>query len=409
MNNDLNNMAKRYKDEMMRLYHKSGQKSGIMGMGAGMSGNVSNSQISQSAADRMEMQAEDFAQAAANSMQARNAAGTPVPGVPGASFYGSGQGSDMSCSGVNSGMSGNTQNNVAANVNGNAGGNMTMPGMGSTQNNGNMQSGSVSVNVPMECECRFPTAESIIGSMTGSTGMIQPRTAADPMGMSAGAEPAAYSGDNAGISMQSANQPAAMPAADQSSDDSNSDGSALRSFIINSFPTNPEYVSNDNGEATGEIFPDFAMPADLPAESSEAIPQTRHFFPSIGWITITGGDNGWGYLQVEVFNERGAAIQGASVVIKKRVNGIVRLMRFLSTNRNGLTPTIALPAPLVMTLTAQSVTPFSAYEITVRARGYYTMRNIEVPIYAGSKLTQPIEMRSIFPINPIQPRDSSVG
>lgn len=427
MNNDLNNMAKRYKDEMMSLYRRSGQKSGIMGMGAGMSGNASNSQMSQSANDRMEMQMQDFAEAAAGRAagdqtnqtgQTRDAAGTPVPGVPGASFY-SNTG-NMSCGSGNnqtSDMTGSTTGNAQPmNPTGNVQPQPVTPAPGNTANSTCNAAAPVNVNVPMECQCRFPTAESIIGSMgnPGNTGnmnntvnpgsQIQPRIANNVMTANMDAPTAAaFSGNEPGIAALTAD----VPAADTSAEADN--GSGLRSIIINSFPATAEYVANDPGETTGEIYPDFAMPADIPAEASEDVPQTAHFFPSIGWITITGGDNAWGYLQVEVFDQRGNPIQGASVVVKKRVNGIVRLMRFLYTNWNGRTPTIALPAPAIMTLTAQSATPFSIYEITVRARGFFTIRNIQVPIYAGSKLSQPIEMRSIYPDTIIQPRTTDVG
>ncbi|MCM1578841.1 MAG: hypothetical protein NC078_08600 [Ruminococcus sp.] len=365
MNNDLNNMTKRYKDEMMRLYRQSGaakgqQSSGIMGMGAGMSGNTENSVISPSAANRMAVQAQDYAQA-----NARNSSGTAVPGIPGASFYG----------GHHHGMHG-----------------------------GNMQ-GNMSGSVTAECQCRFPTAESIIGGMTP----IEPRVD------SGGAESSAYGvnsgsgAENAAVQGRSLNS-GAVPMSDSTAvntETSSDDGeTALRSFIINAFPFDVDYSANDTGESTGEIYPDFALPADLAADARGEVPSTARFFPSVAWINLTG-DNGWGFLQVEVFDQGDMPIQGAFVTVKKIVNnGGIGLMRFLYTNADGLTPTIALPAPLIMPLTAQSTTPFSGYSITVRARGFLTMRNIQVPIYAGSKLVQPVQMRSVYP-NLIQPRSDS--
>lgn len=390
MNNDLNNMAKRYKDEMMRLYHQSGasgkkqQSSGIMGMGSGMSGNAVNAQMSKSATDRMAVQAQDYAAANGGQtamtgtnggMQARDAAGTPVPGIPGASFY-------------NTGTNGST-------MNGQGGANCS-------------DSVSIPINVPVDCECRFPTAESIIGSINSGDALIQPLTGNEAMSRSA------YNSNlGAANTASMTNAAQAMSADDNIEMQSANDdlGTILRSFIINAFPVNADYTTDNTGISAGEIYPDFALPADLPAEAEGEVPQTRHFSPSIGWITVTG-DNSWGFFQAEVFNTNGDPIQGALVIVRKIVQNSERLTRFLFTNRNGFTPTIALPAPLSVNTGWNSTTPFSSYEITVRAQGYYTMRNIQIPIYAGSKIRQPIEMTRINQnISHIQPRsaDSSVG
>lgn len=447
MNNDLNNMAKRYKDEMMRLYHQSGasgkkqQSSGIMGMGSGMSGNAVNAQMSKSATDRMAVQAQDYAQAngcqtamtgTAANMQ-RNAAGTPAANVPGASFYNS--------SGMNGDMSGQNVSNGNMNGSGNMNGNMD-------NIDGNMQvsgcsGGSVTVpiNVPVECECRFPTAESIIDSINSGNALVEPLGGQGNMN-----RPALYNSNAAANGMNTMNtmntmsdtanmanmtnmtrsaqtMPAADPVSVQSLSAQNMNaqnlsaqtlsndlGSILSSFIINAFPTNVDYAANDQNENTREVLPDFALPADLPADAEGEIPQTRHFSPSVGWITITG-DNSWGFFQAEVFDANGDPIQGALVIVRKLVNNSERLTRLLFTNRNGFTPTIALPAPLAINTGWNSTTPFSTYEITVRAQGYYTMRNIQIPMYAGSKIRQPIEMTRIYQNNrPIQPRsDDAVG
>ncbi|MDE6593727.1 MAG: carboxypeptidase-like regulatory domain-containing protein [Oscillospiraceae bacterium] len=421
MNNDLNNMAKRYKDEMMRLYHQSGasgkkqQSSGIMGMGSGMSGNAVNAQMSKSATDRMAVQAQDYAAAnggqTASNMQ-RNAAGTPVPNVPGASFYNS-SGMDQNMSAQN-GSNGN-MDNIDSNmqVTGCSGGSVTVP-----------------INVPVECECRFPTAESIIDSINSGNALVDPLAGQSNMN-----RPALYNSNAAANGMNTMNtmtdtanmanmtrsaqtMSAADPVSVQSLSAQNMNaqslsndlGSILSSFIINAFPTNVDYTANDQNENTREVLPDFALPADLPAEAEGEVPQTRHFSPSVGWITITG-DNSWGFFQAEVFDANGDPIQGALVIVRKLVNNSERLTRLLFTNRNGFTPTIALPAPLSVNTGWNSTTPFSTYEITVRAQGYYTMRNIQIAMYAGSKIRQPIEMTRIYQNNrPIQPRSNdSVG
>lgn len=391
--NDVNNMAKRYKEEMMRLYRKSStaqsgaaaQKStsgsttrtvmatqtvqqshtsGIMGMGAGMSGSAVTAPLSSSAVDRMDIQAQDMAQSmampqsSANAVHncgsaARDMAGTAVPNIPGASYYVP-DGSQTGMNVVGNGMQNTMQ---------------TMP-----------------MPVPVNCQCRFPAAGSIMegmGVMRSGSGYTEQQAADTVTGQA-----------DSGI---------ALANSDSAQD------TILRSIIINAFPENGEYSVSDSDMETREIFPDFALPADVPADE-DGVPSTARFIPSFGWISLTG-DGAWGFLQVQVFNENDAPIQGALVTVRKSVSGLLGLTRLLYTNYNGLTSTIALPAPVLMTPTAQTTTPFSEYTISVRANGYYTIRNIKVPIYAGSKLLQPIEMRMIYDSpSQIQPRSGeSIG
>ena len=126
--NELNNMAQRYKDEMMRLYKKSGASDNAVG--------TAGSQSFSAPQERQQTQAQQNPPSmqtfpAQNSYQAshsqpcpssqsgtRDMSGTPVPNVPNASFFGSAN-----------------------------------------------QNSQGTVNIPVSCECRFPTAESIINSI----------------------------------------------------------------------------------------------------------------------------------------------------------------------------------------------------------------------------------------------------
>ena len=126
--NELNNMAQRYKDEMMRLYKKSGASDNAVGT-AGRQSFSAPQERQQTQAQQNPPSMQTFP--AQNSYQAshsqpcpssqsgtRDMSGTPVPNVPNASFFGS--------------ANQNTQGTV---------------------------------NIPVSCECRFPTAESIINSI----------------------------------------------------------------------------------------------------------------------------------------------------------------------------------------------------------------------------------------------------
>ncbi len=382
--NDLNNMAKRYKEEMMRLYQKSGsaqrntaQQNGIMGRGAGMSGSPMQTQQAHQNHDAVNQAMHNNRQAA---QMTRDTAGTPVPGVPGASFYG--MNNDMG----DSGCSSHEHNHEHKHSHNNA------------------QDG---VSVPLHCDCRFPSAESIINSIA-NTPMTLPITPEDN-------PPPAADGNSTPIEPRNTD----MSAENSSGNADAGQDVRLRSVIVNTSPEEATFSVPSQADEESEVMPDFSLPSDIPAESEDIVPSTARFRPSPSWVSLTG-DNSWGFLQFEVFTADGAyPVPGALVVVKKRLPGGIGLLRILFTNRNGRTATIALPAPSLMQPTANAVRPFSEYEVTVRARGYYTLRNISVGVYAGSKTVQPIDMIPLpgypsFNPPPPQPRtdgasDNSVG
>lgn len=400
---ELNNMTKRYKEEMMRLYQKSGaqknmsaQSSGVMGRGAGMSGTPipNNNMVSRSASDQMAANlAVAEAQMAVNRAivdgakkeypteshgTARDIAGTPIPGLPNASYYGTDNCMPSPADTV-------TEMNIP-------------PVMSEPEihENDMAKAGTAQIH----CDCRFPSAQSIIDSIA-NTPMTLPIDPSDN-------PPPVYDGSMSQI--QPRDDMTEMRAAD------NIAGTVLSSIILNALPMNADYTTDTQAEtATAEILPDFALPASVSADSEDAIPATAGFYPSQAWISLTG-DNSWGFLQFEVLSNGRYPLQNAVVTVRKRVPGGIGLLRIITTNRNGLTPTIALPAPALMHPTAGASRPFSEYTVTVRARGYYTVRNITVAVFAGSKTVQPISMiplaYGIGPVYPPQPRsdgDMTVG
>ena len=404
---NLNNMAQRYKDEMMRLYRKSGS--------APQTGNAPVQQSSQSAQQNvsqaqpqtrstavnpqmsspqqnmpMNTQSSPRMQAAAPTNRtaepmnrntppteqmnrteqnvpnmtrdmnmSRDIAGTPIPGVPGASHFAAEKPSDKG------------------------------------------------LPLPVSCECRFPSAESIIESIAGipthpvirpednpppvypGNSMIQPRMTPYENPAPRGANP------NMGGTFSQADKTAYQRSSDTS----------LRGVMLNGSPEGGVYSIPAEAENEREILPDFPLPTD----SAESIPQTAGLTPSLSWVSLTG-DNSWGYLQFDVFTAGGAyPVPGAVVIVKKMLPGGVGLVRLLFTDRSGRTPTIALPAPSASLSQnpMNTARPFSEYSVTVRAKGYYTLSDINIPIFAGVKTVQPIDLIPLpeYPEQtPIQPR-----
>lgn len=314
--NDINNLAQRYKDEMMRLYKKSG--------GAASAPETNMDRTPRTPAETPPQPSLNSGMFPGQTSSARDAAGTPVPGVPGASFYGSHQ--------------------------------------------PEMKPDKDTVSLPVNCDCRFPTAESIINSIAGT-----------PMPLPASTEN---------------NPPMPDMSAAPSVSHRSSENVTARSILFNSSPAEATYTVPSESENEREIMPDFPIPADIPADSQESVPSTASFLPSMSWISLTG-DNSWGFLQFDVFTAGGAyPVQNALVTVTKKLPSGSGLVRILFTDRNGRTPTITLPAPsrALSQTPGSTVRPFSEYNVTVRAKGFYTIKDINIPIFAGVKTVQPIDL-----------------
>ena len=341
MNSDLNNMANRYKEEMMRLYHRS----------------------------------------AGSTTQNKSAADSPTAQNTPVHMY---------------------ENNSDSTVTDNGTPTVTVPDNGTAQTNLSQQP----VDLPISCSCRFPSAESIINQI-----------AATPMPLPAVQENSSSDQAQGSSKIYSQGSSVGELAADTDNSNTRKSGSqsgALNGIFINGNPDRVAFDPHLEKEQEKEILPDFKLPPDISAESSEStdIITDGNYAPSAGWQAMTG-DNSWGYLQFEVFTAGGAyPISGAAVTVKKVLSNGTALARVLFTNRSGRTPTIALPAPSKKySQTPNSgVIPFSEYNVTVRADGYYTLRDINMPIFGGVKTIQPVDMIPLpeFPANSaIQPRNNN--
>lgn len=368
--NELNNMAQRYKDEMMRLYKKSGASDNAVGTAGSQSFSApqerqqvqsQQTQAQQSPPSMQNFQAQNSSQSShsqpcpSSQSGTRDMSGTPVPNMPNASFFGSAN-----------------------------------------------QNAQGTVNIPVSCECRFPTAESIISSIA-QTPVTLPITPEDN-------PPPVDQGSFTQVQPRSSQQQDTRQAR-QSADNSRrvQVDTGLSGIMLNSSPDVATYTVPSESENPQEIMPDFPLPADIPADSSEAAPLTASFLPSMGWVSMTG-DNSWGFLQFDVFTAGGAyPVQGALITVTKQLPSGSGLVRILFSNRSGRTATIALPAPSRSFSQSPGSTtrPFSEYSVTVRAKGYYTIRDIKIPIFAGVKTVQPIDLIPLPEYGGIQPRNSS--
>ncbi len=103
-----------------------------------------------------------------------------------------------------------------------------------------------------------------------------------------------------------------------------------------------------------------------------------------------------GYLKVRVFGaDEAFPIEGAIVLISAAnatsgENGVVRSLR---TDMSGVTETVALPAkPVSLSEEPGAIDPFSVYNVEIKKDGYYTVNNINVPVFEGVAATLPVRL-----------------
>ena len=108
----------------------------------------------------------------------------------------------------------------------------------------------------------------------------------------------------------------------------------------------------------------------------------------------------YGFLVVQVTTARGAIpLEGAQVNVltyepldpppEKLTDGNV--VAVLTTDRDGNTPTIRLPAPPCSNSESpDSGRPYALYQCTVRLNGYYDQTHVGIPVYEGITVIQPV-------------------
>ena len=98
-----------------------------------------------------------------------------------------------------------------------------------------------------------------------------------------------------------------------------------------------------------------------------------------------------GYLIVKVSTASGAIpVENVTVVLQGNDENNGNVFYSLSTNRDGLTEKVTLPAPSVMLSSAPSPSerPYSTYNIDVYREGYYPQHYRGVPIFSGITAVQ---------------------
>jgi hypothetical protein len=118
--------------------------------------------------------------------------------------------------------------------------------------------------------------------------------------------------------------------------------------------------------------------------------------PDTGYIEIPKTGEELGYLRTQVYaSNRAIPIEGALVLITEvKPGGRTDLVRMLVTDESGYTDTVPLPVPVYdLDRFPDPVNkPFRDYRLSVYKEGYYIVPEVKIPIFAGVKSLQPIQM-----------------
>ena len=105
-------------------------------------------------------------------------------------------------------------------------------------------------------------------------------------------------------------------------------------------------------------------------------------------------NSGIGYLKVMVTAADNALpIEGATVTVTSITGGNTTLINKQTTNNSGETERIELPAPpKELSLTPGNSNTYAKYNVRVDFPGYYTVENVDVPVFDGQVSMQPTQM-----------------
>jgi hypothetical protein len=149
---------------------------------------------------------------------------------------------------------------------------------------------------------------------------------------------------------------------------------------------------------TGEISPTPIAPPDVQVPDTGYIeaPGSGIQVPDTGYIEIPKQSEGVGYLRTQVYaSNRAIPIEGALVLITEvKPGGRTDLVRMLVTDESGYTDTVPLSVPVydLDNFPDPNKKPYRDYRLSVYKEGYYIVPEVKIPIFAGVKSLQPIQM-----------------
>lgn len=159
----------------------------------------------------------------------------------------------------------------------------------------------------------------------------------------------------------------------------------------------------DNGSSDNEIMPDNSGDIAKDNDSNKVyIPNAQ---PPVEEMTAEAAKkslgSSFGYILVNVrAGDESFAVDGAAVIITATVGGKRLLIASGKADNSGTTQRFKVPVPDV--LLSQSPDPkkrpYSLYDISVAAKGFFNARSVDVPVFSGITSIQDFSMIPV-PLN----------
>lgn len=113
------------------------------------------------------------------------------------------------------------------------------------------------------------------------------------------------------------------------------------------------------------------------------------------YVTEESMGSATGYILVYVrAGDESTPIEGATVLVSAIVGGNRLILADGRTNSSGTTVKFAVPAPETVHSQSpgQPIRPYSLYDVSVTAEGYFNARSVDVPVFAGITSVQNFSM-----------------
>lgn len=104
-----------------------------------------------------------------------------------------------------------------------------------------------------------------------------------------------------------------------------------------------------------------------------------------------------GYMKVQVLAGRSEIpVKDARIVITKKINGDTFTLADVTSDVNGMTQRLSLPAPpAALSQTPGNVAPFAVYDIEITHPGYTPVNDLDVPVFENVLSIQNVKLNSI--------------
>jgi hypothetical protein len=143
--------------------------------------------------------------------------------------------------------------------------------------------------------------------------------------------------------------------------------------------------NNDTPDDTKEYNNRYPEP-DLSGLDTDTGTQEQELYTEPQYVSEESMGSGTGYILVNVrAGEESSPIEGASVKVTAIVNGSRLILAEGLTNMSGTTIKFALPAPDAEHSQTPDgeYRPYSLYDVSVSAAGFFNARSVDVPVFDG--------------------------